>query len=932
MTGTLPAGRVTVSVGTPQNLARSENQKISIREFASWFEKPLVTKEKYRDFKNASFKKKQQLKASAGWFIRCPIDGGIRNRKSVLPSQLITYDLDNVPAEMVESVLSGDVLPGIAFVVHSTRSHTPESPRLRLSLFVEESVKPEDYNRVSRIVGLLIDPKLEHIDPVSFRPAQMMFLPSVSSDMLKHYIFHTQGGAKLDWRAEVEAWEQFNGDSHDVRNLPKAASEPTLREVAEEAEDPLEKKGPVGDFCRAWTITELVMGKEDEDGNHVEGPLKDIYEIDDWEHGAAARMTYVHGHSTNGAVVYEDKFVYSHHGSDPASDQLLNAYDLVRVHLFGDQDEKIDEDTPMKDRPSVKSMKDWLSDDPFYREQQAESRYDLAAKFLDDADAVDDDDEEGEGEEDDEDDDLPSADDLLGVPLASVVQQENSVSRRLKVEKPPKRWIAKELDLGDDGVIKSTSFNVTTIVSNDPRLWRKIAFNRFSREVVLLLPITTKAKLIPDIDCLDRINGDRWQDVFDLTIKAIIEAPAGKGKPGYGIKVGKEMVADSIRLAAQNNSFHPLLDYLESVRGIEPDQELVETFWVRHAGVEDNPYTREATLLMGIASVARLFEPGHKWDHAIIFEGPQGIGKSTAVKRLYGAFYFGELHADLKDEKKCAEAMMGKWVLELPELSALHKSDHNDAKAFITRQDDDVRLSYDRHVSRLPRQCVFFGTSNDSEYLRDPTGNRRFWPMVCADRPIDLAGILAERDAFWATCLHIYLSMRQRHPSGDLPLMLSGKAEKIARKMQESRRKREMWESWHESLMDWMEEPILLRQLANELGIDELDTDFRGYNTDSTWVRRVAFSQDAAFSAVVGSFGKLPSNNVVDLAWKRVLAKCEEDGWKREKCRIGGIQRRWIVHPEADEFDRRLGFWVDSSPNGQAESGPRVDKDDDGLI
>lgn len=925
MTGKLPLKKVIISRGKPSSLAKSKNETLTFSALAKLFEQPFVTPEKFHQYKKASDQEQRRLKGINGWFIRCKIEGGRRNRNSVMPSQLITLDLDYATPEFVDLVLKGKVLPGVAYIVHSSRSHTPEKPRLRMVIPLHKNLPAEGYSRVSRIVAQSVDPEMEVVDPVSFRPAQMMYMPSVSVDMEQHYIYSAQGGDLLDWEEIVKDWESVNGSSYDLSNLPRCATEPELREVADEAEDPLTKTGPVGDFCRAWSITELVMGKQDDDGVYHEGPLADKYEIVEWSDGEASRMTYLGGSTSNGAQVFEDKFIYSHHGSDPGSDQLLNAYDLLRVHLFEGKDDDVEEGTPISKRPSVVAMKEWTKDDPFYKIQQAESRYDLESKFLDDDVEVDEEDDSDEPEDEDE----QSVDDLLGVPLSSVVQNPLPSTQSRLVEKPPKRWLAKEVELTDDGIIKTTLFNITTIVSNDPRLWRKVRYNRFSQEIVLVAPIKTKAKLISDIDCHDQVNGDRWQDVFDMTVRAIIEGPAGSGKPGYGIKVGKELVADSIKLAAQNNSFHPIIEYLDGLEG-EPDRELAETFWIRHAGVKDDPYTREATLLMGIASVARVMEPGHKWDHAIILEGPQGIGKSTAIKRLYGSAYFGELHTDLKDEKKSAEAIMGNWAMELPELSALHKSDHNDAKAFITRQDDDVRLSYDRHVSRLPRQCVFFGTSNDSEYLRDPTGNRRFWPFVCDTDSIDTAGILRERDAFWRTCYAIYKDMR-RATNGDLELVLSPEAAKIAQKMQESRRKMEMWETWYQALMDWMDEPITLRQLLMEWGHDEFETEFKGLDIEKTWVRRMGFSQDYAFTTVVGTHGNLPSNNVVDLAWKRVLAKCEEDGWERlpHATFLGGKREgkraRWTTHPRMTPADRATGFWIDSSPDGSDESDPPVD-------
>lgn len=927
MTGKLPAGKVTVSEGLPQNLAKSDNRTMSIREFAELFREPLVTREKFQVFKTASFKKKQALKASAGWFIRCGIKGGIRNRASVQASQMFTFDMDDVSPEFVESLLAGEVLEGVALVAHSTRSHTPESPRLRVTVFAETPIKPDDYNRVSRIVALLLDSKLEHVDPVSFRPAQMMFMPSVSSNMAKHYIYYTQGGDKLDWEEAVENWEEVNGDSLDVRNLPKAASEPDLRDTAEEAEDPLTKKGPVGDFCRAWTITDLIQGREDEEGNFIPGPLADKYEIDDWEQGAASRMTYLHGHSTNGAVVYDDKFIYSNHGSDPISDMLVNAYDAVRIHLFGDKDEKLEGDEPMKDRPSVKAMKEHMANDPFYREAQVESRYG-AQDLLGDEDLGFDDEDEDELDDEDEDDDDISADDLLGVAWSDLNQSVNAVMerRRLFAKKPKKGWL-RGLNLNDDGTIKVTDPNCTTIIKNDPRFFRRIAFNELRQEVVMLDDLKATNDTLTTIYCHDKVYGDRWQDKFSIFVTQTIQLEAGKKGGGYDVKFPKGSVDDSISMAADHNAFHPIKDYFDVTSEGEIDEELLETFLIRHAGAEDSQYVRDVTRNMAIASVMRVEEPGSKFDFALILEGKQGTGKSTLIRRLYGTAFFGELSTDVSNPQRVAENLLGNWVLELPELSSLHKSDINDMKAFVTKQRDDVRMAYGKNVADLPRQCVFWGTTNDSDYLRDATGNRRYWPVPCDGRYIDAMAILAERDTFWRTAVHLYREMRKADPYGELDLSLKGDALVHARQLQEDRRKEETSDIWADAVLDWANEPLPVEALATEMFGDSHMLDEHPFGLEpGTMVRRVAFTRDMALTFALNQENRIYSSNNQDtLVWGRCKEELTRNGWevskKSNKARIMGKQKLWVTLEEASLDDRQRGYILVGD-----------DEDDDDLI
>ena len=920
MTGKLPAGRVTVSVGQPQNLAKSTDERIAIRELPTWFQEPYVTKEKFHKYKAMGHKQQNRLKGAKGWFIRCPIKGGIRNRASVMPSQLITFDMDELTPEFVEKLQAGAILPDYALIAHSTRSHTPESPRLRVMLFNEKPIPADEYNRVSRIIGLLLDPKREHIDKVSFRPAQMMYFPTVSSDMEKHYIYYQQGGQKVDWEAEVSAWEEETGyDSQNITLLPLWPGEENLRETAEKAEDPLEKKGPVGDFCRAWSITELVEGKEDEDGDMVPGPLAEIYQIDDWEQGAAARMTYLQGHSVNGAQVYEDKFVFSHHGSDPSGDQLCNAYDLVRIHLFGEKDDNVDDDTPMADRPSVKAMKGWLSEDPFYKAAQVESRYGLHSEWLDDEDAEDedDDDDDDDGSDliwgpDDDDDDV-SADDLLGVKYSDLKRSSQAViERRRRFAKKPKKGWLRDLNLNDDGTIKATGANCMAIITNDKRVFRRIAFNELRQEVVLLDDLVSQHPSLVSMSCKDKVYGDRWQDRFTDWVDVTIQLEAGKKGGGYDMSFSQKAVLQGISMASQQNAFHPVKDYLDLIADTPTDVDALETLLIRHGGAPDNQYVRDATRLFLIAAVMRVEEPGSKFDFAPILEGKQGTGKSTLIRRLFGDEFFGELNTDVSNPQRVAENMLGKWVLELPELSSLHKSETNDMKAFITKQSDDVRMAYAKSVADLPRQCVFCGTTNDSDYLRDPTGNRRYWPIALDGRFIDALAIVAERDMIWATAQMLYREMREKQPHGDLPLALEGDSLNHARQLQQERRKEEASDQWAEEIAIFMDEVVPVEAVLTELALARPLSEVE----PGTQVKRVAITM-AAFLEAKDQRGLSNPQNVN--LWSAAV-KVLEDSGEWEKCgkdnrvRIRGEQRSWLYRTDATSEERQLGFRVVGEP------------------
>ena len=268
------------------------------------------------------------------------------------------------------------------------------------------------------------------------------------------------------------------------------------------------------------------------------------------------------------------------------------------------------------------------------------------------------------------------------------------------------------------------------------------------------------------------------------------------------------MVHDAVRVAANRNSFHPILERYDALR--EQDrigpEDLIERLFIDYYGCPDTPYYRELSRLILIASVARVEEPGCKFDYAIIVEGAQGTRKSSSIAALYGKDYFGEIDGDLGNLQKTAEQIAGKHALELPELSAMHKSEANDAKAFMSRQQDDVRMVYDRNKSQFPRQCVIWGTTNDQQYLRDTTGGRRYLIVESLDTMIDCDGILRDNDAIWQAAAFGYDEMREEQPYGELPLFLQGEAAVEAKRLQERARKTEVWEHWLETVTDWMDE------------------------------------------------------------------------------------------------------------------------------
>jgi hypothetical protein len=747
---------VRYSYGTGRNFGKATNTAKSLKTLKSLFRKPMVTNERFKDYLKLNDKDQGHLKSIAGWFYRTQIEGKSRNRGSGLPSDLLVFDFDYATPEYLAALLNGEICPEWEWFLHTSRRHTAESPRLRLFVILNKPVPNDLYGPVSRIVGNLFDPDMTNLDKVSFRPAQMMFMPTISKD--GEFIFHENGGDLCDWSDVLDTFELTRGDWRDITNLPQVPGE-NARESLEKAEDPTEKAGPVGNFCRAYDVMQAIEA--------FDLPYEEADVL-----SGKQRYTYTGGTTTNGAEVQDDGlFLYSHHGSDPCSDMLVNAFDLVRIHKFGDEDEKFDpEGKPMSARPSWKLMLESLEHDEKYRKQQVRARYDASAINDDFDDAVDPEDIEIDLDHD------PEIDELVGTPVPQAelirINRDDAADLgprtqlRVKRGDPPKDWMD-GLQVSKDGIIIANAPNLAQIVQNDKRTRHSVEYNEFTERVCSRRPLRTRMTYISDGHVADPVNGDPWEDIHTMSVRTMIESENGPGKAGYGFKVSDRDMDIGIELAARQGKFHPVREYLESLP--EQDLEHAETLFIKYMGCPDTPYHREAAKLFLLGAVARVYEPGHKFDFVPILFGAQGKRKSTFI-RILACDWHGELKATFSDENKLVEQMAGAWIMEMPELSSIGRSAIEDAKAFVAAVSSHVRLAWARRSKVFKRQCVFIGSTNDDEFLIDTTGNRRWWPIRVQINMIDTDELLRCRAKIWGAAVAEYKRLRAEQPEGDLDL------------------------------------------------------------------------------------------------------------------------------------------------------------------
>ncbi len=321
-----------------------------------------------------------------------------------------------------------------------------------------------------------------------------------------------------------------------------------------------------------------------------------------------------------------------------------------------------------------------------------------------------------------------------GIAMSILDKQLGVLRRRLSstgdLMKPAVRpaWVNRlRLDLS--GTPERNEANVITALNSDPAFAGTIAFDDFRQEVVVLRPAPW-----------DDATADYprpWEDSDDIRLAEWLQHRE--------VNVAPLVVGRSVGAVAREHRIHPVRAYLDTL--VWDGTARLETWTSRYLGAEPTGLTHAMGGLWLISAVARIYRPGVKADHMLILEGEQGARKSTALKVLAGEAWFTDELPDL-GSKDAALHMQGIWVVEIAELDAIGRAEVSRIKAFLTRTTDRFRPPYGRHTVEIKRQCVFAGTVNPDTYLRDETGNRRFWPIRCGT--IDIAALSRDRDQLWA--------------------------------------------------------------------------------------------------------------------------------------------------------------------------------------
>lgn len=344
----------------------------------------------------------------------------------------------------------------------------------------------------------------------------------------------------------------------------------------------------------------------------------------------------------------------------------------------------------------------------------------------------------------------------------------------------PDPGVFEMLDKGKDGVPTSSLLNLVTIVDGDP-----IFRDRCQRDEFRLRTL---------------VDGKPVRDDDETALNVEIARM-------YGIQAPTSLVGEAVRHVGQQHPFHPVLAYLDALAWDGTPR--IDTWLVERCAAEDTPLVREIGRCILLSAIARVEQPGCKVDNVLILVGPQGIGKSRALATLAGE-WFSDSAIDFAS-KDAYQQLPGVWIYELAELDSLRRTETSAIKAYISAQVDHYRPSYGRNVVDVPRQTIFVGSTNEAEFLRDPSGSRRFWPVEVL--AIDLVGLAADRDQLWAEA-------RVRFEHGE-PWWLSPEAEAARVVASEPFREVDAWEAPIEAWTGERAEPFSVAEvLGNAVSVD----------------------------------------------------------------------------------------------------------------
>lgn len=694
-------GSFDLATGKNRKETSWKNREWRWSEFLDKIKTTHRTAETVAEYKAAKKDRQDEIK-DIGGFVGGYIGGGRRKSGSISYRQLLTLDIDFCSMDAQDLWDMFGLLFGCAGAIYSTHKHTSSAPRLRLIIPLNRQVTPEEYIAVGRRVAGSIG--IDMFDDTTYEPARLMYWPSTSTD--GEYVFEFQDGEWLNADEILGSYRNWRDTSEwPVSSRIGSAIAHSMKKQG----DPLEKPGLIGAFCRTYDIHQAIGAY-----------LSEEYAPCDVDN----RYTYVNGSTAAGLVVYEDKFAYSHHGTDPCSGKLCNSFDLVRLHKFGIRDENSAENTPVNRLPSFLAMEELILTDKNVSSTITKEKI------------------------------ASVADDFADVETGDLVWME-------------------ELETDKKGNYIPTYKNLKLILENDPNLKGCFAINTFSEKKVLKrLPPWRKQE---DNDLFLRDDDEEQLRIYLADEPWCMES--------------KQKISDVLSCVSRDNAFHPVKEYFNSLfwDGIER----LDTLFIDYLGAEDNALNRYITRIVFTAAVSRIYHPGTKFDQITVLVGSQGCGKSTIIEKMsVSPEWFSNSMPSPDDPVKAASHLRGKLIIEVGELVGFRKAEVEAIKSFLSKTSDDFRPAWGKNEVHRPRQCIFFGSTNEEQFLRDSSGERRYWPIKVGVIPIkynlwdDLTKDVI--DQLWAEAIRRY----KERQSLLLPIELSD----CLKEVQETYKETDEWQ------------------------------------------------------------------------------------------------------------------------------------------
>lgn len=678
-----------IATGRSKRDTRWQNKQVTWATFLDKIRETQRTSETIGVYLKATKARQDDIK-DVGGFVGGHLTGGRRLASAVLTRSMLTFDADEATPDFWDKFT---MQYGCAAALYSTHKHTVDAPRYRLIIPLAREVFPDEYVAIMRrITG---DTGIDMYDHTCYQPERLMYWPSTAKDGV--YDFREQVGDLLNPDSVLATYH----DWQDVSEWPIGIREnKIILKEAKKQGDPHEKPGLIGAFNRAYSISEV-----------IEKYLSDIYELCDAGGGSGSeRYTYAEGSTSAGVVVYDDKYTFSHHSTDPTSGMLCNAFDLVRLHKYSLLDSG-DSEVPINKRPSYLAMCDFVSKDKVVVQQMGEAKLNAAQEAFDDIDVELD---ESEGSKD------VGGKDAGGKDVADT------------------SWLA-DMDVDRKGNYLGTIHNIAMILEHDTIFKGNLAFDEFRQQGIFQRDLPWR-----------KLKGR-----FAITDKDLANIENYIEKV-YKLATGTRL-QKGLLVAMEKNSFHPIVRYLKGLKWDGVPR--VERLLIDYLGAADTEYVRTVTRKSLAACVARVMQPGIKFDYVLTLVGAEGQGKSALWDRLGMGWFSDTFNMHMLQSKEAYEQIQGVWIIEIGELAGMAKAEVERVKGFLSARMDNYRNPYGHTTEQRLRQCVFFASTNTSDFLKSQTGNRRFWPVATFEcTPLaDVHGLKRETvDQIWGEALELY--------------------------------------------------------------------------------------------------------------------------------------------------------------------------------